>query len=68
MRETRLTSVSTGNGNNDDLLALESFVGLDLGGGTAGSAVSELGGPRHVGEGGVGNLFALGDSLFCHHN
>lgn len=62
-RGCKLTSVGTGNGNNDNLLALESLVGLDLGGSTTGSTVSELRSPGDVHESGVGNLVALGDSL-----
>lgn len=54
-----LTSVGTGNGDNDDLLALESFVCLDLGGSTTSGTVSELRCPGDVREGGVGNLLAL---------
>lgn len=52
-------SVGTGNGDNDDLLALESFVCLDLGGSTTSGTVSELRCPGDVREGGVGNLLAL---------
>lgn len=62
-RGERLTGVGTGNGDDNNLLALESVVRLDLGRSATSGAIGELRRPRNVGEGGVGNLVALGDSL-----